>query len=91
MIDEKTVRRVAQNARLDADEALKFSKDLNAILEAFSKLKEVDTEGIEPVFQPIELKNAMREDTVKPGLTQEEALANAEQKQNGFFKGPRAI
>ena len=91
MIDEKTVRRVAQNARLLPEDALRFSKDLDAVLEAFTLLEKVDTEGVEPVFHPIEIKNVFREDKVEPSLSQEEALSNSQSTQDGFFKGPKAI
>jgi aspartyl-tRNA(Asn)/glutamyl-tRNA(Gln) amidotransferase subunit C len=36
-----------------------------------------------------DLVNVMREDEVQEGLTQEEALANAPETEDGFFKGPK--
>ena len=36
-----------------------------------------------------ELVNVMREDEVESGLTQAEALANAAETEDGFFKGPK--
>jgi aspartyl-tRNA(Asn)/glutamyl-tRNA(Gln) amidotransferase subunit C len=91
-ISPETLRRVAQVARLKlSDQELeKFSKDLEAMLEAFRDLGNVDTKGVKPSFQPIETKNVLRKDRIEPSLTQEQALSNSRNKEKGFFKGPRA-
>ena len=93
MIDEKTVLKVAQIARINLteEEAKKFAKDLQNVLEAFETLESVDTKGIKPSFQPIEIKNVLREDTVEKSLTQKEALSNTKNKESGYFKGPKTI
>jgi aspartyl-tRNA(Asn)/glutamyl-tRNA(Gln) amidotransferase subunit C len=93
MIDRQTVEHVAKLARVDLTdkEIEKFSEEFSDILDLFSSLKDVDTDGVEPSFHPIELKNSVREDEPEKCLTQEEALANAEQKEDGFFKGPRSV
>ena len=61
------------------------------MLDAFSKLKDVDTKGVQPLFQPVTLKNRLREDTPQPSLTVEEASANTTHKKNNFFKGPKTV
>jgi len=93
MIDKQTVEHVAKLARvnLTEEEIRKFSKEFSDILDLFSSLKDVDTKGVEPSFHPIKLKNVLREDKPEKCLTQEEALKNAEQKDDGFFKGPRSV
>ncbi len=93
MIDKKTVEHVAVLARikLTEEETERFAKDFKDILDTFSSLNEVDTEGVRPSFHPIEMKNVMREDKEEKSLSQEDALANAEQKQDKLFKGPRAV
>ena len=93
MIDKKTVEHVAKLSRINLteEEIEKFAKDFKDILDTFSSLNEVDTESVKPSFHPIEIKNVMREDEEEECLTQAEALANAEQKEDGFFKGPRAV
>ncbi|MFC1732278.1 Asp-tRNA(Asn)/Glu-tRNA(Gln) amidotransferase subunit GatC [candidate division KSB1 bacterium] len=92
-VDKELIKKVAENARLELskDEAEQFVKDFKELLDAFSKLDEVDTKGVEPSMQPVELKNVLREDRSEPSLTQEEALANTEHKKDGYFKGPRAV
>lgn len=93
MIDQKTIERVAKLSRLSLteEEKEKFSKDINEILESFSVIKKVDTDGVEPSFQPLEVMNVFREDEPQDCLKQEDALSNSELKERGFFKGPRAV
>lgn len=92
-IDRKLLERVAEAARLNLTEKEieKFLPQLKEALEFFSQLQEVNTEKIKPSFQPVELKNVMREDKEKQCLTQDEALSLTEHKKDGYFKGPRAV
>ncbi|MBU0536287.1 MAG: Asp-tRNA(Asn)/Glu-tRNA(Gln) amidotransferase subunit GatC, partial [Nanoarchaeota archaeon] len=82
-----------ENARLELSEAEinEFLPQLNEVLEFFSHIDKVDTKGIDSSMQPVEIKNVLREDVVKPGLSQDEALSNTEHKKDGYFKGPRAV
>lgn len=91
-VDEELIKHVADIARLKLTDAeiKKFLPELKEILDAFSKISEVNTDGIKPSFQPVELKNVMREDKPKECLTQKEALKNTVSK-DGYIKGPRAV
>ncbi len=92
-IDRKLLEHVAEIARLKLTEKEleKFLPQLKEALEFFSKLNEISTENVKPSFQPVELKNAMREDLERECLSQEDALSLAEHKKEGYFKGPRAV
>ncbi len=92
-MDRKTVKKVAEIARLNLTEGElgRFSDDMNSILEAFKALGKVDTKGVRPTSQPVDNKNVMREDKVEPGLSQPEALANTQNKEEGNFKGPKVV
>lgn len=92
MVDEETVRSVAQNARLHiSDEDVEqLTADLDDILDAFESLDEIDTEGVDPAFHPIDLDRDPRPDESEESLSQDEALANTDNEEDGFFKGPRA-
>ncbi len=92
-VDKDLIRRVAANARLELSEkeVEKFAVQFKDILEAFSRLDEVDTNNVDIMLQPVELKNVLRDDTPKPSLPIEEALANTQHKKDGYFKGPRAL
>ncbi|MEA1932106.1 Asp-tRNA(Asn)/Glu-tRNA(Gln) amidotransferase subunit GatC [Halohasta litorea] len=84
-VDPEEVRHVADLARVDLDDAelAEFSEQFADILDYFEALDEVPEIDSEP-----ELVNVMRPDEVHDGLTQEEALRNAPETEDGFFKGP---
>ncbi len=92
-MDAETVKHVAKLARLNLseEELKKFARELSTVEEEFSKIKEVDTDKVDPSFQPLEMKNVFREDAEEEPLSQEEALSNTEHKENGYFKGPRIV
>lgn len=77
--------------KLTEKEKKKFSKDLKDILTSFSLLDKVNTKNVEPVFQPVEVKNVTREDKTDECLTQKEALSNTKHKEKGHFKGPKVV
>jgi len=81
------VKHVAKLAKLglSADDINNFQKQLTAIVELVSKLKEVDTKDIEPTSQVTGLENVFRQDTIKPSLSQKEVLANAPRIHKGYF------
>ncbi|GAB4318023.1 MAG: Asp-tRNA(Asn)/Glu-tRNA(Gln) amidotransferase subunit GatC [Promethearchaeota archaeon] len=82
---------VADLARLSLTEGEleEFTRQLNDVLAYFEKLNEVDTTDVPPTFHVLDLKNVFREDVVEPSLTVEEALKNAKNTSDGFFKAPR--
>jgi len=92
-VNKELLEHVAKLARLKLTEKeiKEFIPELNDILRVFSELDKVDTNNVEPSFQPIELKNRTRHDKVEDSLTQELALSNSSNKKDGYFKGPRAI
>ncbi|MDY6770663.1 MAG: Asp-tRNA(Asn)/Glu-tRNA(Gln) amidotransferase subunit GatC [Candidatus Nanohaloarchaea archaeon] len=92
MVEDETLEQVAANARLQLtdEEKERFRQDLEDILDAFDSLDDIDTEGVDPAFHPIDLGDRDREDEPEDCLTQDDALANTENKEDGFFKGPRA-
>ncbi len=64
----------------------KFREQLSNILENFEVLQKVDTADIPPTAQPIALQNVIKCDEVCPSLSPDEVLANAPQREEGFFK-----
>jgi len=90
-LSEKDVRDIAAYTRIGVAEAEvpALTVDLNKIIENLKPITEFDLEGVEPTYHPIAgLSNVMREDVIMPGLTNDEALANATAKHNGQFKVP---
>lgn len=87
-IDRSTVQHVAALARLDLteEELERFTTQLSAILEAVAALQQVDTSAIPPTASILPLQDVMREDDPRPGLSVEEALANAPRREGDLFR-----
>lgn len=92
-MEKKIIKKVADVAciNLNENEIKKFEKEFNEILENFKILDKVNTKNVKPSFHPFEIKNIVRQDKVKPGLTQKQALSNTKNKEKGFFKGPKVV
>jgi len=84
-VDPEEVRHVAELARvdLDEDEVATFAEQFGDILDHFETLEEVPEVESEP-----DLVNVMRPDEVRESLSQDEALRNAAESEDGKFKGP---
>lgn len=87
------VKHVAHLARLAVteEEAEKFTKHLDAIIEYAELLNELDTENVEPTTHVLDIKNVLRDDQPRSWLTQEEALKNAPDQKDGQFRVPSII
>ena len=92
-VDENLIKRIGELARitLTDGEVDKFKIEIIEILDCFSKLDEVNAEDVEPSFQPVPLKNFMREDKITECLSQSKALQNSKNNKDGYFKGPKAV
>ncbi|MBI4835254.1 MAG: Asp-tRNA(Asn)/Glu-tRNA(Gln) amidotransferase subunit GatC [Planctomycetes bacterium] len=92
-INEKLINHIAHLARLEPnlEEKEALRKNLAQILDYIGKLKSIDTDKIEPLIHSIEMNNVLREDKTKPGITREQALSNAPEKEAGFFRVPKII
>ena len=87
------VKKVAALARLQPSdsEIEEQSRHFNGLLLQFDKLLELDVTGIEPTSHSNRLVNVMREDKLKPSLTQDQVLANAPDSQNGQILTPKIV
>jgi aspartyl-tRNA(Asn)/glutamyl-tRNA(Gln) amidotransferase subunit C len=92
-LSKKEVEHVAWLAHIELSEEEKalFTEQFNEILEYFKKIDNVDTEGVEPTYHVLDLKNVYRKDETAPSLTTEEALKNAPKKEKKFLKAPRIV
>jgi aspartyl-tRNA(Asn)/glutamyl-tRNA(Gln) amidotransferase subunit C len=91
-ITRDEVLHVARLARLELteDEVERFTAQLSAILEAVAKVSELDLSGVVPTAHPLDLVNVWAEDEPRPSIPVEDALANAPDTEDGFFKVPPA-
>lgn len=87
-MNKEDIRHIADIAQIDfTDEELdKFAPTFEENIELVNKIKEIDTEGVEKVFQVNGTENNIREDITGESLSQEEALENAATKKYGYFK-----
>ena len=65
--------------------------ELAGILEHAGKIQALELEGVEPTSHALPLRNAMREDVVKPSLPQEKTLAIAPEVEDDRFRVPRIV
>ena len=82
------VEHIAELAKLalTPDEVEHYRQQLSDILEHFETLKQVDTSTVPPTASVLPLRTVMREDVVRPSLSTEDALANAPDSEDGFFR-----
>lgn len=92
-IEKDKIKHVAHLARigLNQEEEELFSSQLNDILSYIEKISEIDTSGIEPTNHAVDMGNVFRDDKPKKSLSNADALSNAPDKKDGFFKVPKII
>jgi aspartyl-tRNA(Asn)/glutamyl-tRNA(Gln) amidotransferase subunit C len=92
-ITRKDVGYVAGLAKLELspEEKIKFQKELDNIIEYVDQLNELNTEEVPVTSHVVPLKSVVREDRILPSLSMDQALANAPQKKEGFFRVPKVI
>lgn len=91
-ISREEVLHVARLARLalSEDEVAMFQEQLSEILEAVSKVAELDLAGVPPTSHPLDLANVWADDEPRPSLGLEDAFANAPERDGDFFTVPPA-
>jgi len=92
-ISQEEVQKVALLARLllSPQEVVLMTTQLGQILDYMALLKEVDTEGVEPMAHAVEMANVFREDQVEPSLPPESALANAPKRDEECYRVPAVL
>jgi aspartyl-tRNA(Asn)/glutamyl-tRNA(Gln) amidotransferase subunit C len=91
-ISADEVLHVARLARLELseDEVRRFQEQLSAILDAVSKVSELDLGDVPPTSHPLEIANAWADDEPRPCLSPDEAFANAPDREDDLFRTPPA-
>ena len=92
-LSKEQVEQIATLARLkfSPKEIEKFASELTLILDYVEQLAEIDTAGVELKDQFITAENVFREDKCTKSLSRDEALSNAPDKDEEFFKVPKVI
>ena len=93
-VSEQDVLYVADLANLELNEAERVPtvRDLNSILEYVDRLDQLDTSDVPPMTQVASaLAEPMRPDMTRLSLPREDALRNAPDTDDVFFKVPKVI
>ncbi|UIZ92992.1 Asp-tRNA(Asn)/Glu-tRNA(Gln) amidotransferase subunit GatC [Corynebacterium sp. CNCTC7651] len=92
-ISRDEVSRIARLARiaLNEDELDNIAQQLDTIIDAVSKVQQVDTEGVTPMSHPHSIEAGMREDVKRDTLTQEQALDQAPAVEEDRFVVPQIL
>ena len=92
-VSKEEVKNIAKLAklRLSEGEVDEFTIDMNNILEYVEKLNQLDTTNVKPLLHPHEGNNVFREDEIKPSIDREDALKNAPNRSEEFFRVPKVI
>ncbi len=87
------VQWVAHLARLQlsAAELETMTRQLSAIVDYVAQLKQVNTDGVEPMAHALAVRNVFREDEPAPSLTVADALTNAPQRRGDFYSVPAVL
>jgi len=78
-LSKEEVAEIAMLARmhLEPDEATRMQHELGAILDHFTALAAVDTDGVAPMTHAVPMELRLRADAVVPSLAVADALAAA--------------
>ena len=92
-ISEKEVQSVAHLARLSIseDEVRLTTEKLTAIMGLINEMQAVNTNGIEPLANPLDAVQRLRADEVTEINNREQLMANAPAKEDGLFLVPKVI
>ena len=88
MLTKEEIIKISLLARIDLtqEEIEKLQKDLSAVLDYVEELKQVSTEGIEPVSQVTGLVNVQRMDISVMAENHDKIFSQAPEMKDGYFK-----
>ena len=76
---------------LREEEIEPLRRDMAKLLSHAESLNGLDLEGVEPTIQGPGTSLLRRQDVIRPGFSQAEALANAPEQDRGYFRVPKVI
>ncbi len=92
-LPKETVRKIAHLAYLEMSEAAldRATPQVGGILNWIEQLAEVNTDGVEPLANVIQMPLILRTDAITDGACQDKVLANAPEHTQGFFVVPKIV
>ena len=87
------VAKVALLARLQFGDAelAQMTEELSVIVDYVELLGELDTDSVEPLAHPLDVRNCFAADEPRPSLSHEDALANAPKSDGEYFLVPAVL
>lgn len=88
MINKEQVKHISGLAKLKytEKETVEFINEFSSILNYLEKLKGIDLDNVEPLYQIYDYNQVFRDDIAEEGLSRDEVLQNTVEKQYGYFK-----
>lgn len=92
-LDKQDVQKIAHLARLalTEEDSQQYQHALSSILDLVETMQSVNTENVEPLANPLEMTQRLREDDVTETNRREDFLANAPMSSEGLFLVPQVI
>ncbi len=92
-INKEIITKLSSLSKLkfNNEETELISEDLSKMVNFINQLKEIDTEGVEPLIHMNEEINNWREDKLGEVLDQKKALSNSPNKDSTYFKLPKVL
>lgn len=87
-MNREEIKHIADIAQIDfTEDGLRaFEQHFSETMELIDRIKQIDTQGVQEVFQVNGTENHLRADEVNDSLTQKEALQNTQDEKYGYFK-----
>ncbi len=87
------VRNIAQLARLHIDEAdiEQYAADLSSILDLVDQMNQIDSSGVEPLSNPLDATQRLRDDEVTETDQRDKFQGIAPDVEQGFYRVPKVI
>jgi len=94
-VNKKQVKHISELAQIPVsdEESSRLAEAFSETLDVVDQLKTANVDGVPTTHQVTGFKNVLREDIVDESrsFTQEEALANAQEQQDGYFVVPQVL
>ena len=93
IIDRDHILKLADLAKItiSEEEVDSYISDINKILELVSQIKDVDTDGVEPLSNVLDQLSETREDRARINLDRDDAMENAPDSDGVYFQVPPTI
>ncbi|MBK46647.1 MAG: Asp-tRNA(Asn)/Glu-tRNA(Gln) amidotransferase GatCAB subunit C [Gammaproteobacteria bacterium] len=92
-MNKNTVSKIANLAKIEIDDSKieGIAENLEKILDLVGEMNSIDTDNINPMSHPLNLKQVMRPDEVTEQDQRENFQKNSPSIENGYYKVPKII